>query len=258
MSKISAVIITYNEEKNIERCLQSLVEVADEIVVLDSYSTDQTEQICKRYLVNFVQHKFDGHIEQKNRAVSLATNNYVLSLDADEFLDEKLKKSILAEKNNFSHEAYSFNRLNYYCQKPIKHGVWYPDKKIRLWKKTKGKWGGINPHDSVILDNSVKVKHLIGNLNHFSYNTIDEHIKQTNKFTTIAANVLFEKGKKASILKIWGKTFFSFFKNFVLKLAFLDGFYGLVIAHTNTYATFLKYSKLRHLTKKHRDEKSTD
>ncbi len=257
MIKISAVIITYNEEKNIERCLQSLIEVADEIIVLDSFSTDKTEQICKRYPVNFVQHKFDGYIEQKNRALSLTTNNYVLSLDADECLSERLKASILAEKRNLNHDAYSFNRLNYYCQKPIKHGAWYPDKKIRLWNKTKGSWGGTNPHDTVILKNNTRKKHLKGDLHHFSHNTIEEHVQQTDKFTTIAAKALFDKGKKASIMKIWGKTCFSFFKNFIMNFAFLDGFYGLLIARINTYGTFLKYSKLRHLTKIAKDKKNT-
>ncbi len=252
--KISAVIITYNEERNIERCLLSLLELADEIVVLDSFSTDKTEEICKKYPVKFIQHAFDGHIEQKNRAMNAAKYSYVLSLDADEFLSEKLKKSILAIKENAEFDAYSFNRLNYYCQKPIKHSGWYPDKKIRLWNKSKGSWGGINPHDSVILENHASLKHLKGDLNHFSYNTIEEHIAQTNKFSTISAQALFEKGKKASIIKIWLKTFGAFIKNYILKLAFLDGFYGLVIARTNTYATFLKYSKLRDLTKRNQNK----
>ena len=245
MNKISAVIITYNEEKNIEKCLLSLIGIADEIIVLDSFSDDKTEEICKKHKVKFEQHIFDGHIEQKNRVMNMASNNFVLSLDADEFLSDKLKKSILQTKENFNHDAYYFNRLNFYCKKPIKHGAWYPDNKIRLWNKNIGKWGGINPHDSVILNKNSTKKHIKGNLNHYSYNSIEEHITQTNKFSTISAKALFDAGKNSNLLIIFLKTLNIFFKNFVFKLAFLDGFYGIVIGGINTFATFLKYTKLR-------------
>lgn len=249
MNKISAVIITYNEEKNIERCLNSLQEIVDEIVVVDSFSIDKTEEICKKHNVRFIQHAFDGHIEQKNRAMNLAKNDYVLSLDADEFISEKLKKSILEIKNNLKFDAYYFNRLNYYCGKPIKHGSWYPDKKFRLWNRKKGQWGGKNPHDSVILQQNTQKKYLTGDLKHFSYNSIEEHIAQTNKFSSISAKELFKAGKKSNLLIIFLKTFNTFIKDFFIKTAFLGGFYGITIASINTFASFLKYSKLRNLIK---------
>lgn len=126
MIKLSVVIITYNEEKNIARCLQSVAAVADEVIVLDSYSSDNTEDICKTFGVQFYQHSFDGHIEQKNRAITYATSPYILSLDADEALDESLIQSIKDVKANWTHDGYKMNRLTNYCGKWIKHCGWYP------------------------------------------------------------------------------------------------------------------------------------
>ncbi|MBT8332765.1 MAG: glycosyltransferase family 2 protein, partial [Deltaproteobacteria bacterium] len=138
--KISAVIITYNEERNIGRCLDSVREVADEIVVVDSYSTDKTKEICHSMNVKFLQHHFEGHIEQKNYAVSCASCGQVLSLDADEVLSEKLQQSILAAKQSWRFDGYSFNRLTNYWGKWNRHSGWYPDTKLRLWDRSKGRW----------------------------------------------------------------------------------------------------------------------
>lgn len=141
MTAISGVIITFNEEKKIEQCLKSILPVVDEIVVLDSLSTDRTEEICAAYGVRFVRQKFLGYIEQKNHALLLATHNLVLSLDADECLSEELAKSILEIKQQNTHDGYTMNRLTRYCDKWIHHSGWYPDTKLRLFDKTKGAWG---------------------------------------------------------------------------------------------------------------------
>ena len=248
--KISAVIITFNEEKNIERCLLSLQDIADEIIVLDSYSTDKTEEICKSYNVKFYKHKFDGHIQQKNQVISYAKNDFVLSLDADELISKKLNASIQGiKKNDLNFDAYFFNRLNIYCGKEIKSTSWYPDKKIRLWNKNKGKWGGTNPHDTVTLDSNTKKQYIKGDLLHYSFSSIDEHIAQTNKFTTISAEHLFQLNKKSSILKIIYKTFFAFIKEFILKYAPMSGFYGFIVGGINVFSVFLKYSKLLKLNR---------
>jgi glycosyltransferase involved in cell wall biosynthesis len=249
MDKISATIITYNEEKNIERCITSLKEVVDEIIVLDSFSTDKTEEICKKYNVRFIQHKFDGHIEQKNRAVNLAENNYILSLDADEVISEKLKNSILKIKNNLEFDSYYFNRLNFFCGKPIKHGTWYPDKKTRLWNKNKGKWGGTNPHDNVILEKNATKQYLTGDLLHYSFLSINQHITQINKFSSIKAEMAFKTGKQTSLLKIIFKPQFKFVIGYFFRLGFFDGFYGLIIAVNSAHSEFLKQVKLKELHK---------
>ncbi|MEI6021287.1 MAG: glycosyltransferase family 2 protein, partial [Bacteroidota bacterium] len=144
MIKLSVVIITHNEEKNIERCLLSVQTFADEIVVLDSFSNDHTEAICAKYNVIFLQHVFDGHIQQKNRAITHASHQHVLSLDADEALSETLIQSILNVKQNFENDGYYMNRLTNYCGHWVKHCGWYPDQKLRLWNKSKGEWTGQN------------------------------------------------------------------------------------------------------------------
>ncbi len=250
MIKLSVVIITFNEEKNIERCLKSVIEIADEIIVLDSFSNDKTEEICQKYKVKFFRHEFDGHIQQKNRVISFAENDYVLSLDADEVLSVKLKKSIIEFKQNPNSDACFFNRLNIYCGKAVKHTNWYPDRKIRLWKKDSGKWEGINPHDTVILNEGANKKYLKGDLLHYSFNSIEEHILQANKFSSISAEQLVQNNKKNLVLKAIINPSFKFFKNYFLKLGFLEGYTGFLISTVISFETFLKYSKAIYLKHK--------
>lgn len=251
MNKISVVIITYNEQENIERCLLSVIDVADEIIVLDSFSTDKTAEICGNYHVNFVQHKFEGYSEQKNKAISMATYDYILSLDADEFLSENLKQAILKEKQNFEYDGYFFERLNYFCEKAIRHGDWYPDKKIRLWNKHKGRWDGKKIHETVSMDSRSAIGTLSGNLEHYSFHSVSQHITQINKFSELKAQNDFETKKRASILKLLFKPIFKFTKIYLLKLGFLDGFYGFVIAYNSAYFDFLRIVKLKEKYKKH-------
>jgi len=242
--KLSVLIISYNEEKNIARCLDSVKDIADEILVVDSFSSDKTKSICLSQKVRFVEHKFEGHIEQKNLALSLATYDYVLSLDADEALSHRLKESIVEIKKYCNYDAYCFHRLTNYCGKWIKHCGWYPDTKIRLWNKNKGKWGGENPHDKVILQNNTSLKKLKGNLLHYSYHSFREHIEQIQSFTDISAREAYKKGKKATIAMIVVKPILKFFQSFFFKLGFLDGFYGFVVCINASYTKFLKYLKL--------------
>jgi len=252
MPQISAVIITYNEERNIERCLKSLKGVADDIVVVDSFSTDCTKAICEKNGVRFVQHKFEGFIEQKNWAITQAKFPHILSLDADEALSEKLKSAILEVKENWLYDAYFFNRLTNYCGKWIRHTGWYPDRKLRLCDSRKGAWGGENPHDKYILQVGATQKFIEGDLLHYSYYTITEHISQVNKFTDISSREIFLKRKKASLLKIIFKPVWKFLRDFIFKLGFLDGYYGFVISAVSAFATFTKYLKLRELHKTHK------
>jgi glycosyltransferase involved in cell wall biosynthesis len=254
--KISAAIITFNEEKNIKRCLLSLQGVVDEIVVVDSFSTDKTEEICSKFDVVFIKNKFLGHIEQKNFALYKTKYSYVLSLDADEVLSSELKESILnikqenQKEDSSEFDSYSFNRLTNYCnERWIKHCGWYPDIKLRLWNKEKGSWGGENPHDMVIMQKGAKTKWIKGDLLHYSYHSVQEHINQLNKFTTIGALESYKKGKKASIGKIIIKTIWKFLRDYIFKGGFLDGFAGFKVCSISAFATFTKYVKLRELYK---------
>lgn len=249
MVKISAVIITYNEEEHLQKCLNSLIGVADEIIVVDSYSTDRTPEICAAFNVNFIEHKFEGYIEQKNYALSLAKYDYILSLDGDEALSEKLKTSILKVKNNFIYDGYYCNRLNNYCGQWIKHSDWYPDRKLRLFKKGSGEWKGINPHDTYTLKKELKSGKLKGDLLHWIYRDYKEHNLKVERFSTIAAEAYYKLGKKSSIWKIIYRPTWAFFKAYFLRLGFLDGLNGWIICVQSYNVTFLKYIKLYRLWK---------
>lgn len=249
MNKLSVVIITYNEESDIGRCLNSVIDIADEIVVVDSYSTDNTELICRQAGAKFYQHKFEGYIEQKNYALTLAANDYILSLDADEALDNELRHSISVAKQDFKYDGYFMNRLTNYCGKWIRHGAWYPDRKLRLFNRQKGNWAGVNPHDSYELKANTSKNRLKGDILHYSYNSIESHIAQFNKFTSLSAIEMHKNGQQAGLLKIYLSPCINFVKGFFLRMGFLDGFYGTMICFINAFATYIKYIKLRQLSK---------
>ena len=255
MIKLSAVIITYNEQKNIRRCLESVSDVVDEIVVVDSYSTDNTEAICKEFGVKFILHEFEGHIGQKNWATQQAKYDYIISLDADEILSDQLKNSIIEVKNNWQYDGYSFNRLTNYCGQWVYHTSWYPSRKLRLWDRRKGQWGGRNPHDRFLLNKGATHKLLTGDILHYSYNTIDEHINQINYFSSIIAKEYLKDNIRVTSVEIMFRALWRFFRDYFIKLGFLDGFYGFVISTNSSFETFSKYSKLKTLTKeKNRSE----
>ena len=243
MPKLSVVIITYNEERNIGRCLESVKDIADEIVVVDSLSTDATRSICERYGVRFVEHAFEGHIKQKNFAVGQASYPHQLSLDADEALSEELKTEIRKVKENWQYDGYRMNRLSNYCGKWIKHSGWYPDTKLRLYDARKGRWSGMNPHDRFELDKGSSVGSLGGNILHYTYYTIREHVLQADKFSSIAAQELADSGKKTGFYKVLINPFAKFIRNYFFRLGFLDGYYGFIICRITANETFLKYVK---------------
>ncbi len=244
MPQLSVVIITLNEEKNIRRCIDSVKDIADEIIVVDSFSTDKTRQICESENVRFILHEFGGYIEQKIYASNQAKFPYILSLDADEALSDELKESILKVKENWKFDGYTMNRLTNYCGKWIKHGGWYPDKKLRLFDSRLGKWTGVNPHDEFVLKTGTKTAHLKGDILHYSYYTLDDHIKQVEKFTDISSKALFNTGKNANYFKLFFSPLFKFIRDYLLNLGFLDGRLGYIICKYSAKATYLKYYKL--------------
>ena len=248
MAFLSVVIITYNEEKNIRRCLESVRELASEIVVVDSLSTDGTKQLCSEFGVRFIEQAFLGYIEQKNFALDQASHDMVLSLDADEAIDEPLKAAILkVMQDDFPADGYMMNRCSNYCGKWIRHGTWYPDRKLRLWNRTRGRWGGVNPHDKVELQEGARIVRLPGDILHFSYYSFSEHIAQLNKFTSIQAAAMYKQGKKASFVKLVVSPAAAFISGYFFRGGFLDGVDGLMIARSVSYQTFTKYAKLLEL-----------
>jgi glycosyltransferase involved in cell wall biosynthesis len=251
MVKLSVVVITFNEEKNLARCLQSVLPVADEMVVVDSFSTDKTKEIALQFGAKFIEHPFKGHIEQKNYAITCASFPHILSLDADEALDATLQQEILRVKQNWEYAGYTMNRLTNYCGKWIYHCGWYPDTKLRLWDSRLGKWGGINPHDEFkLFDSKQSVKKLKGNILHYSYYSINEHYKQSEYFSDIAAKAYYQLGKRARFYHLLFSPVLKFIKLYFLKLGFLDGKEGFIICRITAYATWLKYYKLKQIAKR--------
>jgi glycosyltransferase involved in cell wall biosynthesis len=246
--KLSVSIITFNEEKNIARCINSVAEIADEVVVVDSLSADKTREICLSLGVRFIEQPFLGYKEQKNFALDQVQYEYVLSLDADEALSPELLASIKKVKaEGFPAGGYTMNRRSWYCDSWIYHGYWYPDTKLRLAKRSLVKWEGINPHDKLEIEKNAPVIHLDGDILHYTYYTMDEHVLQGNKFSTISAKAYFEQGKKSGIVKLLINPAWAFFSSYIVKRGFLDGFNGFVISKQIANQTFLKYAKLLQL-----------
>lgn len=248
--KITAVVMTFNEEKRIQNCLESVISVVDEIVIVDSYSTDTTEEKCLKYGVKFIQHKFEGYIEQRQFAISKAINDYILVLDADEILSSSLRKAIKEVKNNWKADAYIFNRLTNYEGKWIYHCGWYPDRKTRLFDRNKITIKGKNPHDEIIAKDGFKTKWIKKDILHYSFYSISDHISKTNKFSTIAAMADFENGEKVVfVYHLLLKPAYQFLNEYFMRLGILDGYYGFIICTISSFGKFLKYAKLRQLNK---------
>lgn len=247
MQSISAVIITFNEEQNIGRCLESVKKVADEVIVLDSYSTDQTVAIARSYGAIIFQERFRGYIDQKNFAMQLASNNYILSLDADEALDDRLIASILEAKKTLLFRAYRMNRCTSLCGRFMHYGLWYPDKKVRLFDRRVAKWSGLNPHDKIEVREGFKIKHLDGDILHYAFSTIEDLAWRNNRISTIAAKSLYNTGRSSSWFKMVVRPTWAFINGYFFRLGFLDGFAGLSFAVNISHQVFLKYSKLYRL-----------
>lgn len=243
MIKISTVIITYNEEVNIGRCIDSVKSVADEIVVVDSFSKDRTKAICLSKGVAFHENEFLGFAHQKNFAASLAKYDYILSLDADEYLSADLTKSILAIKQDCRFEGYLMNRLSSYAGEWIRTCGWYPDTKLRLWKKDKGHWVGQGIHEKVSLSGRVAPHRLNGDLLHHAYDNITQFLEKIQRYSDIYAEEHRHK-VRSSTIKVFYKTFFAFIKSYLIKLGIMDGYKGLLISVCNANFVFYKYSKL--------------
>jgi len=249
MNLISVVIITHNEERNIKRCLDSLVDVADEIVVIDSFSTDRTKEICNHYNVNFIETQWKGYAGSKNFGNNKTSYDYILSLDADEEFSEELKQSILKEKAKGLSGTYSFNRLTNYCGSLIRHSGWYPDEKIRIFPKEFTKWTGEFVHEELSFSKPLKNKHLNGDLLHYSYTNSKEHRERADKYSVLTAQKMHNANKKASILKPYLSAIARFISMYIFKLGFLDGIAGFKIAYISAQSNVVKYKTLIALNK---------
>jgi glycosyltransferase involved in cell wall biosynthesis len=254
MDAISAVVITRNESRNVERCLRSLAGVADEVVVVDDFSDDDTVAICERLGARVVQRPWLGFGPQKNLANGLARHEYVLSLDADEALDGELAEAIRAAKARGLAGAYELARLNWYYGKFLRHGLEYPDRKVRLFPRSRAAWDAQPVHEQLVLDASLAVTRLPGHLLHYTYRRLEEHVAKANRYTNLAAEAALARGKRPSLAKVLFSPLVTFLRAYVVKRGFLDGLHGFVLARLHAHATFLKHVKLWDLDRARRRE----
>ncbi len=240
---LSAVVITLNEEANIGRCLASLAPVADELLVVDSGSTDRTVEIAERMGAKVLFRKFDSFMGQKNFAVEQAAHPFVLSIDADECLDEDLQNSILKVKVKGAAPGYRMKMLTLYCGRWIRHSGWYPDPKLRLFDRRLGRWAGKNPHEKFEFFEKTAPPLLDGHLLHFSYKTAAEHRRKADFYSTLAARFLAEQKGRIWWVKMAVNPVAKWLKVYVVNLGFLDGRAGWQIARLAALETFWKYRK---------------
>lgn len=255
-AKISAVIISLNEERNIARCIESLTDVADEIIVLDAYSTDKTIEICRAAEVTFVQREWEGYSEAKNFANNLASGDYILSVDADEALSPELADSILSIRNTAPRgTAYSMNRFSSYFGKWIRHGDWYPDRKVRIFRKDEGHWEG-SIHEKLVFPAGTRIVHLRGDLLHYASPTIKEYVRKSWHYAHLVARSDHEQRR----IKTWlyhgaVKPIALFIRSYFLKLGFLDGYQGLLLAGIAAWERHVRYVVFRRMKKESQRKK---
>lgn len=240
MQDISVLVITKNEEKNIERCLKSVIQIAHEIIVVDSLSSDRTVEIAKTYTDKVYVNPWPGYSKQKEFAISKTICDWVLWLDADEEISQELASEIT--NLDFKKDGYLIPRLVYYLGRWIRHCGWFPDYTLRLFRKEKGYFSDVLVHESFVMDGEKeKLKNVIF---HYPYSSISHHIDKMNGYTSLSAEQMLAKGKKGSVLSAFFHAFSRFIKMFVLKCGFLDGSQGFVISVLGSYYVFLKYIKL--------------
>lgn len=246
--RLSVTIITFNEERNISRCLDSVRSIADEILVMDSGSTDNTVALCHERNVKVFYQSWLGYGEQKNKLNAMASGDLILSLDADEAISTQLKESIQEVKISGKIGYFSMNRLTNYCGQWIHYSGWNPDIKIRLFPKTT-LWSNDIVHEDILIPKGQVIVQLKGNIEHYSYYSQEEHISRANKYSLLTANKYFHQGRTCSFYTPYTAAFGRFFKMYFLKMGFLDGINGLHIARISAKSNYFKYSELRRLYK---------
>jgi glycosyltransferase involved in cell wall biosynthesis len=245
MEPVSATVITFNEEQNIEAALQSL-SWADEIVVVDSGSTDETLNICSRYTDRIFHRDWTGYVAQKNFALERARHNWVLSLDADERVSPDLVREIAElRRDGLRHQGYRIPRLACFMGRWIRHGDWYPDYQLRLFDRRQGRWQGGRVHESVKIAQVPGI--LRGEIYHYTYRRLSDYLRRLEVYSTLAAADYLQRGRTSGPLKLLGNPCVTFLKTYFIKRGFLDGVPGLMVAIMGSVSVFFKYAKLYEL-----------
>ncbi|MES1222986.1 MAG: glycosyltransferase family 2 protein [Bacteroidota bacterium] len=244
---ISVVIITRNEGHIISKTLQSLQGLTDDIIIVDSGSTDDTLAICRQFNVTILEPGWNGYGPNKNKGIDAARHNWILNIDADEVIDEELKQAMLALPLLNANEVFEMWYRNFFMDKCIRHGEWGNDKHIRLFNRTIIKWNEAAVHENLTLNADTKITLLKGFIKHYTVNSLAEYEQKTIAYAKLNAQKYFEQGKRGSLLKQYLSPVFSFLQNYFFRLGFLDGKEGLLIAKTTARYTFLKYAYLNEM-----------
>lgn len=240
MIPISIVIVTKNEEENIKDALESAKDFS-EIIVIDSFSSDQTIDICKKYTENVFQEEWKGYAKQKQKGIDRASMPWVLILDADERLTPELKSEISTALGDKSHSGFYIPRKNFFLGRWIRHGGWWPDYTLRLFRKDRAYVEEREVHEKVVVKGSTK--YLKNSMEHHTSRTLSDFLKKLEAYSTLSAKEIGRKGIRPSILSLIVRPLFTFSKMFFLRLGFLDGKHGLILSLLYSYYTFLKYVK---------------
>jgi glycosyltransferase involved in cell wall biosynthesis len=244
--KITATIITLNEERNIARAIESL-RCCDEILILDSGSVDRTVELAQKLGAQVIEAGWRGYAGQKNWAAEQSNYDWILSLDADEALSEALEGEIWnLKKNGPRYDAYTMPRIAQYLGKWILHSGWYPDRKVRLYNRRHAKWAGDFVHESVQVQG--RIGHLESNILHFTCDSISEHIKSIDRYTTLAAQELVAHKETVRLSRLILDPAWTFCRTYLLQRGFLDGVEGLILAYMAAFYTFVKYAKARNMS----------
>ncbi len=246
---LSVVIITKNEAHIIGNTLQSLQGVSDNIVIVDNGSSDATISICRQYGAKVIETGWEGYGITKNKGIAAATNDWILSLDADEAIDEELKKQLAQLDLSNENLVYQLKYKNFFCNKWIRFGEWSGDKHIRLFNRNKVRWNDVAVHENLLIPEGIKIMRLSGNVLHYTVSNVDEYMKKTIQYAKLNAQKYFVLNKKADFFKLYIGPMFSFLKHYIFELGLLDGYEGYLIAKTTAWYSFMKYVYLRELTR---------
>ncbi|WP_300361038.1 glycosyltransferase family 2 protein [Fusobacterium sp.] len=246
--KLSVAMITLNEERILEKTLKSLKDIADEIIIVDSGSTDKTKEIALKYGAKFFQEKWKGYGLQRNSSIDKCTNEWILNIDADEEISEELSRKIKEIKESETDkEVFEINFSSVCFGKKLKHGGWSNQYHIRLFKKDTGRFNTNEVHEEFLTEK--KVYRLKEEIYHHSYISLEEYFTKFNRYTTEGAKEYYQRGKKASNFQIIFNPIFKFIRMYIIRLGFLDGIEGLMIASTSALYSMVKYFKLREMYK---------
>ena len=244
---VSAVIITKNEAHIIGKTLQSLQGITDDIIIVDSGSTDNTLDVCRQFKTTIIEPGWNGYGPNKNKGITAAKHDWILNLDADEVIDETARQSLLALLLMNNNEVFEFRYKNFFQNKWIKHGEWGTDKHIRLFNRTVIKWNEAAVHENLTINADTKITLLNGHILHYTVQSLAEYEQKTINYAKLNAQKYFEQGKKRNPVKQYISPVFSFLQNYLFRLGFLDGAAGFQIAKTTARYTFLKYAYLNEM-----------